>query len=53
MDPVRHLRFSLVGPMMIFNPASATVIEGDDILITLGEPAAIRNLESIAGGISV
>jgi voltage-gated potassium channel len=33
---------------MVFNPASATVIESGDILITLGEPAAIQNLERIA-----
>lgn len=35
---------------MVFNPASATVIEAEDILITLGEPAKIQNLERIAGG---
>jgi voltage-gated potassium channel len=35
---------------MVFNPASATIIEAEDILITLGEQASIRNLEGIAGG---
>lgn len=34
---------------MVFNPASATVIEAGDILITLGESPAILNLEQIAG----
>jgi len=33
---------------MHFNPASETVIEPGDVLITLGEPAAIENLELIA-----
>jgi len=33
---------------MLFNPASETVIDAGDVLITLGEPAAILNLEVIA-----
>ncbi len=36
------------GQGMLFNPAPETVIEASDILITLGEPAAIQNLEQIA-----
>ncbi len=35
---------------MLFNPAPVTLIEPGDILITLGEPAAIQNLENIADG---
>jgi voltage-gated potassium channel len=35
---------------MVFNPASETVIEAGDILITLGESPAILNLEQIAIG---
>lgn len=35
---------------MLFNPASATAIEAGDVLITLGEQAAIQNLERIASG---
>ena len=35
---------------MLFNPAPATVIEAGDILITLGELAAIQNLERTAAG---
>jgi voltage-gated potassium channel len=35
---------------MLFNPESATVIEAEDILITLGEPPAIRKLEQVACG---
>ncbi len=33
---------------MLFNPAPTTVIEAGDLLITLGEQAAIQNLERIA-----
>jgi len=33
---------------MVFNPASDVEIAASDILITLGQPAAIRNLEEIA-----
>jgi len=33
---------------MYFNPASDTTIDGGDVLIILGEPAAIENLELIA-----
>ncbi len=33
---------------MHFNPAPDTTIESGDVLITLGEPAAIANLDSIA-----
>ena len=33
---------------MLFNPAPTTPIEGGDILITLGEPQAIHNLEGLA-----
>jgi len=33
---------------MIFNPASATLIEENDILILLGEPSAIQKLELVA-----
>jgi voltage-gated potassium channel len=33
---------------MHFNPASDTIIESGDILITLGEPESIQNLEKIA-----
>lgn len=35
---------------MVFNPASETLIEAGDVLITLGEAPAILNLEQIAGG---
>jgi voltage-gated potassium channel len=35
---------------MLFNPAPTTIIEGSDILITLGELSAIQNLERIAAG---
>lgn len=35
---------------MLFNPAPATVIENQDILITLGELAAIQHLERVASG---
>jgi len=35
---------------MVFNPASETVIEAGDVLITLGESPAILNLEQIASG---
>jgi voltage-gated potassium channel len=34
---------------MLFNPAPETTIDSGDVLITLGEPAAIENLEKIAG----
>lgn len=37
------------GAHMIFNPAPSTEIEPGDILITLGEPPSIKNLENIAG----
>jgi voltage-gated potassium channel len=37
------------GEHMIFNPAPSTEIEPGDILITLGEPPSIKNLEAIAG----
>ncbi len=33
---------------MLFNPAPATPIQGGDVLITLGEPSAIHDLERIA-----
>lgn len=33
---------------MLFNPAPATSIRGGDVLITLGEPKAIQDLERIA-----
>ncbi|HKK02026.1 MAG TPA: NAD-binding protein [Desulfuromonadales bacterium] len=36
---------------MFFNPAPATIIDKNDILITLGELSAIQNLEKIAAGI--
>jgi len=39
-----------VDGQMIFNPASATSIEENDILILLGEPTAIQNLEGVARG---
>jgi hypothetical protein len=48
MEPVSHLRLSPAG-LKIFNPAPAIII-AEDILITLGEQASIRNLEGIAGG---
>jgi voltage-gated potassium channel len=35
---------------MLFNPESDTTIEAEDILITLGEPPAIRKLEQVACG---
>jgi len=35
---------------MVFNPASETLIEAGDVLITLGEAPAILNLEQIASG---
>ena len=35
---------------MFFNPAPTTTIEAGDILITLGEPPSIKNLETIAVG---
>ncbi|MEZ4600962.1 MAG: potassium channel protein [Syntrophotaleaceae bacterium] len=35
---------------MLFNPASTTVIDAGDILITLGEQPAIQKLELIAAG---
>ncbi|MEJ2698612.1 MAG: NAD-binding protein [Desulfuromonadales bacterium] len=35
---------------MLFNPASDTLIEAGDILITLGQKAAIQNLEEVASG---
>ena len=35
---------------MLFNPASDTLIEAGDILITLGQKAAIQNLERVASG---
>jgi voltage-gated potassium channel len=38
------------GGEMLFNPASDTLIEAGDILITLGERAAIQNLERVASG---
>jgi voltage-gated potassium channel len=34
---------------MLFNPAPETVIDSGDTLITLGEPAAIENLDVLAG----
>ena len=34
----------------VFNPASDTIIEADDILITLGKPPEIKTLEAIASG---
>ena len=33
---------------MLFNPSPETMIESGDVLITLGEPAAIENLDLIA-----
>lgn len=33
---------------MHFNPSAETIIDGGDVLITLGEPAAIENLETMA-----
>jgi len=36
---------------MLFNPSSQAVLDVGDILITLGEPAAIHNLEKRAVGI--
>ncbi len=38
---------------MIFNPASNTLIDSGDVLITLGQQSAIQNLEAIAGGESI
>ncbi len=38
------------GEKMFFNPAPTTTIEAGDILITLGEPPSIKNLEIIAVG---
>jgi len=35
---------------MLFNPDSSTSIEAEDVLITLGEPPAIRQLEQVASG---
>ncbi len=35
---------------MTFNPVPTTLIEAGDVLITLGQAAAIRNLERIAAG---
>lgn len=35
---------------MVFNPASETLIEAGDVLITLGEAPEILNLEQIASG---
>lgn len=37
------------GEHMNFNPSPTTEIEPGDILITLGEPPSIKNLETIAG----
>jgi len=37
------------GDHMSFNPSPTTEIEPGDILITLGEPPSIKNLETIAG----
>lgn len=34
----------------IFNPSPDTLLEKDDILITLGRPPALKNLEHIASG---
>ncbi|TYO97647.1 voltage-gated potassium channel [Geothermobacter ehrlichii] len=51
----RELNIIIVGikktdGSMVFNPASATVIEEGDILIVLGEYPAIQTLEKIAAG---
>lgn len=36
--------------LMTFNPAPSTLIQAGDVLITLGQATAIRNLEQIAAG---
>ncbi len=38
------------GQKMLFNPDPSTEIEADDILIALGEPPEIKNLELVASG---
>lgn len=35
---------------MLFNPESTTIIEADDILISLGQPPSMTHLEAIASG---
>lgn len=38
------------GTKILFNPGSDTLIEANDTLITLGEPASIKTLERVASG---
>ena len=37
------------GGRMIFNPDSDMVLEGGDVLITLGHPQQLERLEAMAG----
>ena len=41
------------GAHMSFNPVPTTEIEPGDILITLGEPPSIKNLETLAGQVAM